>query len=702
MPASLKTTLTPAQIAKLSDERIFGPLLAEAAARAHRRRQEAERRSGSARLFQAYQDDPVGFGRDVLHEDFTPDVMRVMESVRDNPVTIARSANATGKCLAHGERVRLAGGEWVRAEELIGRTFTVLSVREHLDLTLGRRTNTARASDNGLRPVVRVRFASGLEIVRTENHPLAVLTRDGSLRWQAAGSLRFADVVLGVQGDYYVWDEVVAVVPLGEQPTVAIEVERDHTFLTDFVEHNTHCAARIAVWFYKVFPGAQVYTTAAPPEDNLRRLLWGEISRIQDHRQDLFADDKQLTLRIARSGSEFITGVAIPMNDTPEKREARFSGKHAPYLLFIVDEGDAVPDEIYRAIEGCMSGGHARMLIMFNPRHESGSVFRMERDRQANVVELSAFTHPNVVEGRELYPGAVTRDTTVRRINEMTRPLASGEMPDARSFAVPPFLVGAAAPRKDGQTYPPLPAGWRKIEDPAFSYMTLGRYPALGLRQLISQEWIDAARSRWDAYVARFGEKPPLGVMGKLGVDVADDGMDNSAACWRYGGWVPRPMIWNGVDVIATGERVIELAAHAANVSAILIDANGVGAGVPPYIRRKFVKTVKVVGVKVAEKATEKAQATSGDVLGEFAQLRDQLWWAAREWLRTDPGAMLPPDENLLEELRVVTYDTDTKQRIKIMGKDEMRKKLNRSPDRADALCLTFAPTDRKFRLEFV
>ena len=228
MPASLKTTLTPAQIAKLSDERIFGPLLAEAAARAHRRRQEAERRSGSARLFQAYQDDPVGFGRDVLHEDFTPDVMRVMESVRDNPVTIARSANATGKCLAHGERVRLAGGEWVRAEELIGRTFTVLSVREHLDLTLGRRTNTARASDNGLRPVVRVRFASGLEIVRTENHPLAVLTRDGSLRWQAAGSLRFADVVLGVQGDYYVWDEVVAVVPLGEQPTVAIEVERDH------------------------------------------------------------------------------------------------------------------------------------------------------------------------------------------------------------------------------------------------------------------------------------------------------------------------------------------------------------------------------------------------------------------------------------------------------------------------------------------
>src|SRR5574340_508284 len=37
---------------------------------------------------------------------------------------------------------------------------------------------------------------------------------------------------------------------------------------------KTHAAARIAAWFIKVFRDAQVYTAAAPPEDNLKRLLW--------------------------------------------------------------------------------------------------------------------------------------------------------------------------------------------------------------------------------------------------------------------------------------------------------------------------------------------------------------------------------------------------------------------------------------------
>ena len=75
---------------------------------------------------------------------------------------------------------------------------------------------------------------------------------------------------------------------------------------------------------------------------------------------------------------------------------------------------------------------------------------------------------------------------------------------------------------------------------------------------------------------------------------------------------------------------------------------------------------------------------------GEFAQLRDQLWWMCREWLRTDPGAMLPPDEQLLEELAAPTYSVKGG-KVKVMDKKTMREILKRSPDRADALCLTFA-----------
>jgi hypothetical protein len=82
---------------------------------------------------------------------------------------------------------------------------------------------------------------------------------------------------------------------------------------------------------------------------------------------------------------------------------------------------------------------------------------------------------------------------------------------------------------------------------------------------------------------------------------------------------------------------------------------------------------------------------------GEFTQLRDQLWWACREWLRLDPSAMLPPDAELIEELSVPTYEI-IKGKIKIMPKTStgkqkkisMKELLKRSPDKAEALIMTF------------
>ena len=52
---------------------------------------------------------------------------------------------------------------------------------------------------------------------------------------------------------------------------------------------------------------------------------------------------------------------------------------------------------------------------------------------------------------------------------------------------------------------------------------------------------------------------------------------------------------------------------------------------------------------------------------------------------------MGPPDEMLTEELLYPTYEVKDG-KIKVMPKDTMRELLKRSPDRADALCLTFAP----------
>lgn len=465
---------------------------------------------------------------------------------------------------------------------------------------------------------------------------------------------------------------------------------------------KTHGAAHAAVWFYKCFPNSKVFTTAAPPVQNLRRLLWGEIGKLIRAKPALFANDALKTMQIAPpmpSGVEpdhFIVGLTIPLAGTSEEREAKFSGKHAPAMLFIVDEGDAVPEEIYRGIEGCMSGGHVRLLIMHNPRRKAGPVYIMQRDRLGKVVELSAFDHPNVKTGRNLIPGAVSRDVTVRRINLWTDPLVEGERPDNECYEVPDFLVGCTAIMPDGGISSPLPAGWRRVRASAFWYMVLGKYPPQAERQLISESWVNAARSRWDVYVAHHGRQPPQGVRPLNGLDVAEFGKDENCHCSRYGGWVAPLIRWTGLDPDATAIQATRLHQEV-DAEASYVDALGVGAGVAPRMKR-LDPDIVAYGVKVSEAPTEEA-GEGAEIHGEFAQLRDQLYWRVREWLRTDPGAMLPPDEKLTEALTCPTYETDAKGKIKVSKKDDMREMLGRSPDDLDALALTFAdPPERKWR----
>lgn len=446
---------------------------------------------------------------------------------------------------------------------------------------------------------------------------------------------------------------------------------------------KSHAAARIATWFYKAFPGSQVYTTAAPPERNLEKILWGEIGSLVGKHPALFAEDRVTRdLNIQRSPLSFITGVSIPTSGTPEQRQAKFSGKHSPYLLFIVDEGDAVPAEVYNGIESCMSGGMARLLVMFNPRGDYGPIAQMEKKKRGNVTVLSALNHPNVVSGEDLIPGAVTRETTVRRINEWTRPLAGDERQDAECFELPEYLVGSVARALSGEMYPPLPAGWRKVKPDGapFFYMVLGQYPPQGETQLISRAWIEAAVSRWHTYVATYGERPPVN-SGLAGLDVAEYGRDWNALCKRFGGWVPRLERWQGLDPDASAIKAHEMCYWGGYDLRVFVDATGIGAGVAPRMMRLG---SSAESVKVASSPTYQTE------LGQFFMLRDQLWWSVREWLRTDSGATLPPDDELIEELATPLY-TVQNGKIRVTDKATMREMLGRSPDKADSLCLTFA-----------
>lgn len=455
---------------------------------------------------------------------------------------------------------------------------------------------------------------------------------------------------------------------------------------------KTHAAARIAVWYFKTYKGS-VYTAAAPPINNLQKLLWGELSDVYNNNPDLFKDENLTYLNISRpnENKEIITGMVIPQTGGEYQIESKFSGKHYHHQIFIIDEGDAVPEACYRGIYGCLSGGHGRLLIMFNPREKSGPVFELIESGKANVIHLSAFNHPNVITGKEIYPGAVTREKTVERINEQCRLLEPDETIDHNCFELPKYLINETAEIKNGEYYPPLKAGYYKILVKMFFYQVLGQYPTAGEDSLIDEEWINQARLRYDMYVSEYGDIPPKGIRAIMGQDVAELGSDSNVACFRYGGYVKPLIKWDGVDTTITAEKaVIEYRKHKA--SKAFVDSTGVGSNVAPTMKKKGCNSYRCM---VGSKPTKESP------LGEFKLLNDQLAWSVREWLRTDKTAMLPPDPRLLKQLRILTY-TMKKGPIQVMNKEEQKKILKYSPDEFDALKLTFAPGEPEAHIRFM
>ena len=83
---------------------------------------------------------------------------------------------------------------------------------------------------------------------------------------------------------------------------------------------------------------------------------------------------------------------------------------------------------------------------------------------------------------------------------------------------------------------------------------------------------------------------------------------------------------------------------------------------------------------------------------GEWAGVRDELWFQCREWLE-DMSCWIPKDGELTSEITGVRYEIRSSGKIKVESKEEMKKRSSRSPDLADALMLTFARQGRFARV---
>lgn len=165
-----------------------------------------------------------------------------------------------------------------------------------------------------------------------------------------------------------------------------------------------------------------------------------------------------------------------------------------------------------------------------------------------------------------------------------------------------------------------------------------------------------------------------------IGLDVARFGDDRTVFCFRRGRWCYKFMSYEKLDNVAVA-NIATTFIKDYQPHRIFMDIGGQGAGVYDILKdRGFIEIIR--GIYFGEKAINEER---------YFNRRAEMWDSVQAWLASQPQVQLPQDEDLFDELTGVNKKYDRRGRLQLEEKDEIKKRLGRSPDKADALALTFA-----------
>lgn len=372
---------------------------------------------------------------------------------------------------------------------------------------------------------------------------------------------------------------------------------------------------------------ARVIITA-PSYRQVEGVIWKEIRRLyKGARYPLGGElHKKPESGLQASDGREIIGFST---DEPE-RMAGFSG---PNMLFLVDEASGVANSIFEAIDGNRAGG-AHIALISNPTQTSGVFY------DAFHAETSGWhcEHISSVECAEFAP---------IDLGEADTGLATKAWCDERL-------------REWGH------------DDARYQVRVLGNFPTTAEDTLISLALVQAAERRWTSTLP--DEWQPL----QVGVDVARFGRDKSVIVWSRGLWASAPTALSGNDNVQVAGKVLEIIRQVRRGNEpvrVCIDTTNNG-GVADILRASDIEGLEVVDVQYAASAT----------CDGYSRLRDQLWCGLRTWLKE--GGAIPDHRSLRADITAPKYGFDLRGRIKVEGKDDLKKRLGRSPDHADALAL--------------
>ena len=163
-----------------------------------------------------------------------------------------------------------------------------------------------------------------------------------------------------------------------------------------------------------------------------------------------------------------------------------------------------------------------------------------------------------------------------------------------------------------------------------------------------------------------------------LGCDVARYGRDKSVISERHGFVISNLQTFKDYNTMEFATVINNAAMRGQAPDAVFVDTIGVGAGVYDKLKQ--------MGVRGCFEANVSMKAEEVKV---YQNKRAEMYFNLKKFIES--GGKIPNDKELKEELLALRYFFNaTSGKIQLIGKDDLKEILGRSPDKSDSVALHF------------